>query len=412
MHLPAMLLVVCTLIVSAIANPVPSIATENDGTSDVSVASDRAPPGWLAITFCFDPDHHCLAIDQEADHCTPQKDFSQLKGIGMDIGIYCDVFPNDKCDSPGVQLGNTVDIHGSGVNFPIKSTRCWDSRTKRDSRSVTTEVVHTANVSIASDNGVPARLSIEFCWRPEVHQDCLVMTHFNQQCMLEQYLNGLKSVHMSANQFCVFFSRANCLTTDDVMVVGSTDDIQAAGVNFPILSSWCYDTTLGPIVFPTQNNKRLIDTNEPATSSDSKDTAELQNSIAPQQDERLVGRDSSPTYHKSIHIIECLDDETCQDAWLSQNNCQTNDGRHDHLKGLVLPGDVYCQIFPQSDKKCKGDAGAKGVFRSTLDVVSEAPNLQFPIGSMSCWYTWITSASSSSTGASSIGSSNSTGTNI
>lgn len=100
-----------------------------------------------------------------------------------------------------MQLGNTVDIHGSGVNFPIKSTRCWDSRTKRDSRSVATEVVDMADVSIASDNGVPARLSIEFCWRPEVHQDCLVMTHFNQQCMLEQYLNGLKSVHMSANQF-------------------------------------------------------------------------------------------------------------------------------------------------------------------------------------------------------------------
>lgn len=82
MRLPAMLLVAFSLVLSAVANPFPAIATENANTFDVDFMQK------LSITWCFDPDHHCLAIDQEARTCTYHKDFANLKGIGMDIGIY------------------------------------------------------------------------------------------------------------------------------------------------------------------------------------------------------------------------------------------------------------------------------------------------------------------------------------
>lgn len=80
-----------------------------------------------------------------------------------------------------------------------------------------------------------------------------------------------------------------------------------------------------------------METIESAVSTESKDATKLTDSIASQQDERLVTRDDPP----SVHITECFDDGACKDTIMTHNYCTVNAGAHDHLTGLILTGGVF-----------------------------------------------------------------------
>ncbi|TID20109.1 hypothetical protein E6O75_ATG07569 [Venturia nashicola] len=164
--------------------------------------------------------------------------------------------------------------------------------------SIALENGNTSNVSIASvsDDIVAAKLDIEFCWIPEAHKDCQVLAQDNQRCTSQHYLNGIKSVHMTDQQFCMFFSDGACKGTGDIMIVGNTDDVRVVGLTFDIQSSFCYDLNLGNLVF----SKRSIDDIEPAISSHSEDATDASNLIDSLRDEHLVNR--FPHHMNSRHV--------------------------------------------------------------------------------------------------------------
>lgn len=92
MRFSAMLLVIFTLLLSTIANPVPSIAAENVNTTDVSIASDNTLPVYLSIEWCWEPgmnNGECTFISQPDSHCVYQYGyFNRLRAVRMPDGVF------------------------------------------------------------------------------------------------------------------------------------------------------------------------------------------------------------------------------------------------------------------------------------------------------------------------------------
>ncbi|QDS76894.1 hypothetical protein FKW77_003979 [Venturia effusa] len=158
--------------------------------------------------------------------------------------------------------------------------------------SAAVEELNATDISIAS-SALPPHIYPEFCWIPGAQPvACQVLPQYQGACAYHYGLmNGLKGIRMPDNQFCMVSSDTAC--SKDSIILGTTEDIKAAGVNFLVLSTWCYDITKGPVKFPPQT-KRSINGIESGSSFDSKTTAKFLGATASHQDEGLVILDHAP----------------------------------------------------------------------------------------------------------------------